>query len=133
MAYVSCLGINPIHYCCIFTMIMLVLFTLFISISITSIYWIFYLLGQIQDYKNYYLSTFLVFVRMFNLSAKFPIFFLLLNLFSFYLLFLQCLSKFVALLYYCSMFLEDYSNSISFCIITSFISLLNSSIKDLPL
>ena len=56
-----------------------------------------------------------------------------LNLSSSCLLSLQFLSKVIALLYYCSMELDCYSDSISLWHIVPFMPLLNSLTKDLPL
>jgi len=68
---------------------------------------------------------------MFILSAKDLVSLLFFSLSSSCLLSLQCLSKFVAYLYYCSILIGEHSDSISFCLITSFIPLLNSSINSL--
>ena len=68
---------------------------------------------------------------MFILNAKFSTFLLSLNLSFSHLIFLQCLSKFVVLLYYCLMLLEKCSTCISFLLITLFIPHLNSFINAL--
>ena len=68
---------------------------------------------------------------MFILNAKFSTFLLSLNLSISHLIFLQCLSKFVVLLYYCLMLLEKCSTCISFLLITLFIPHLNSFINTL--
>ena len=64
------------------------------------------------------------------LGAESPISLLSLNLSSFLLLFLQCLSKLVAYSYHSLMFLGYLSVSMNFFWITLFISLLNSFTKD---
>jgi len=72
-----------------------------------------------------------MFVDVFILSAKDLISLLFLSLSSSCLLSLQYLSKFVAYSYYCSILIGEHSDSISFCLITPFIPLLNSSINSL--
>ena len=64
--------------------------------------------------------------------ATTPISFLSLNLFSFCLLSLWYLSKFVALLYYCFILLRGCFVFINFFLITLFISHLNFSTNCLP-
>ena len=92
-------------------------------------YWIFYILGHTWGYDTYCLFTSSVFI----LGTRFLVSFLPLNLFSSLLLSFQCLSKFVVLLYYCSILLGQYSASINFLLITLFISHLNSSTNSLLL
>ena len=72
-----------------------------------------------------------MFVDVFILSTKDLIFLLFLSFSSSCLLSFQCLSKFVAYLYHCSILIGGHSDSISFCLITSFIPLLNSFINNL--
>ena len=72
-----------------------------------------------------------MFVDVFILIAKDLVSLLFFSLSSSCLLSLQCLSKFVAYLYHCSILIGEHSDSISFCLITSFIPLLNSFINNL--
>ena len=86
------------------------------------------LFGQTWDCNNYcYCAT-----AIFYLDTWASISLLPLNLSSFLLLLLQCLFKFTALSYYCSMLLEGHSASISFLLIILFISFLNSSTSSFP-
>ena len=77
------------------------------------------LIGTISCICSYNLSLLLITCLFF------------LNIFFSWLLFLQYLFKFVALLYHCLMFLGDHSTSISIHWIILFISLLNSLIQSL--
>ena len=74
-----------------------------------------------------------MFVDVFILSAKDLVSLLFLSLSYSCLFSLQYLSKFVAHLYHCSILIGGHSDSISFCLITSFIPLLKYSINNLSL
>ena len=133
MVYGLCWDKNPIHCCCGFTMTTFVLSTPSIRVDPVGICCISYYLSQTWGWDSCCLYTPPAFAGVFNFGAQASISLLPLNLFFFFLLSLQYLSKFVILSYHCFILMRECSDFINLFLITLFIPLLNFSTNSLLL
>ena len=99
----------------------------------SRLYWYLLLRNLLSFWPDLGMWPLPAFADVFNIRAWASISLLSLNFSFSLLLYLQFLSKFVALLYHCPILLEKYSVSMSFLLIIPFIPLLNFLINSLLL